>query len=417
MDASRFDRLVQTLGTSTRRGALALLLGGALGLLGLGENPPETEAGRHAKRRRNTRHRRAARRRHDLQAKAKKRRKGASAQGPCGNGSAKANACGKGGDCCTGYCKKDRCRCKKLNESCTEDRNCCANHGQPMTCQNQTCQTVAVSPPPSPPVTAQCQPEPASQTCAGRCGFVTNNCGNPIDCGPCACVPACPVCQTCNTANGQCVADPGQNRADCAGSDPNTSICCNGVCCTGCCGEGDVCGACRVFVTADPQFSGDLNGLTGADAICQARANAAGIPGANVPETYLAWLSDDTDSPSTRFRRSGQPYQLGDAMRSQVAANWDALIDTPGNIDHPIDVTEDGDPVAPDFVWSATNFNGTAAPPGFNCVNWTSEVFAPDNTGLLGQTDADDSSWTFSVFGDFCSPMFTQQRLYCFQQR
>lgn len=37
----------------------------------------------------------------------------------------------------------------------------------------------------------KCQAEPASQTCAGTCGSVTNNCQQAVNCGSCACSPAC----------------------------------------------------------------------------------------------------------------------------------------------------------------------------------------------------------------------------------
>ena len=33
----------------------------------------------------------------------------------------------------------------------------------------------------------KCRPESAAQTCAGRCGQVSNNCGQPVACGSCAC--------------------------------------------------------------------------------------------------------------------------------------------------------------------------------------------------------------------------------------
>ncbi len=53
-----------------------------------------------------------------------------------------------------------------------------------------------------------------------------------------------------------------------------------------------------VFVTK-ASFKSNLGGLTGADDKCQAEADD---PASIVPSgTYLAWLSDGTDSPDTRF--------------------------------------------------------------------------------------------------------------------
>jgi predicted outer membrane repeat protein len=60
-----------------------------------------------------------------------------------------------------------------------------------------------------------CQPESHAKTCAGTCGAVTNNCQQPVDCGPCSCAPACPACQTCDAVAGQCLPDPAQEGQEC----------------------------------------------------------------------------------------------------------------------------------------------------------------------------------------------------------
>lgn len=52
--------------------------------------------------------------------------------------------------------------------------------------------------------TGTCTPESAAQTCAGRCGKVTNTCGTAIDCGACSC-GSCQICQFCDASTGQCV--------------------------------------------------------------------------------------------------------------------------------------------------------------------------------------------------------------------
>lgn len=62
----------------------------------------------------------------------------------------------------------------------------------------------------------KCRAEPASQTCAGKCGSVTNNCQQAVNCGSCACSPACDECFTCQAATGSpgvCV--PKANGASC----------------------------------------------------------------------------------------------------------------------------------------------------------------------------------------------------------
>ncbi|MFN8662884.1 MAG: hypothetical protein U0075_13395 [Thermomicrobiales bacterium] len=100
-----------------------------------------------------------------------------------------------------------------------------------------------------------CTPEPVAQTCAGKCGSVTNNCRKAVDCGACTCSPACETCFTCQGAPGSCVpqqagtpcGDPAtcengtlQPRGSCGGSgacEPAAPVSCAPY--TGC--AGDVC--------------------------------------------------------------------------------------------------------------------------------------------------------------------------------
>ncbi|MDQ2653201.1 MAG: pentapeptide repeat-containing protein [Chloroflexota bacterium] len=123
MDSGQFDRLAQRVGTGHRRQVLGAALSGIVALVGL---PAATES------------------------RARKRK--LKVEGPCGNGRIKDNRCKRDTQCCTGFCDKKkgkrpygRCRCRKLNQSCQEDRNCCATAGQPMTCVSGACQTTARS--------------------------------------------------------------------------------------------------------------------------------------------------------------------------------------------------------------------------------------------------------------------------------
>ena len=61
----------------------------------------------------------------------------------------------------------------------------------------------------------KCRAESVAQTCAGTCGTVSNNCKQPVDCGSCACDPACAVCQTCDAGTGECIPDPAQEGDAC----------------------------------------------------------------------------------------------------------------------------------------------------------------------------------------------------------
>ena len=118
VDIDRLDRIARWIGASNRRQVLGGALAGVTAVLS-GAAVSDTVA--------------------------KKREVGA--EGPCGNGSVKANRCRRNRQCCTGLCDKKkgkkpygRCRCRKLNQTCKEDRNCCATAGQPMSCVAGTCQ-------------------------------------------------------------------------------------------------------------------------------------------------------------------------------------------------------------------------------------------------------------------------------------
>jgi hypothetical protein len=119
--------------------------------------------------------------------------------------------------------------------------------------------------------TKKCKPESVAQTCAGKCGSVTNTCKKAVDCGSCACDPLCGVCFTCQdgpNAPGTCVADPAQAGDTCGDPgqvcQPDGACACDATSCPACtrceagqcvsCGDGhicvdDVCQACDVTCT------------------------------------------------------------------------------------------------------------------------------------------------------------------------
>jgi len=155
--------------------------------------------------------------------------------------------------------------------------------------------------------------------------------------------------------------------------------------------------AMRVFVSST-STNGALGGLAGADAICQAAADAASLGG-----SYKAWISDSTGSPSTRFTHASSPYALLDG--TPIAVNWAGLIS--GNLLRPIDLTET-QVTYQDYVYTATKPDGTYFG-GLACNDWTSG--SPIDAALVGYSP-DSNQWTFvGVIG--CSdPM----PLYCFEQ-
>jgi hypothetical protein len=171
-----------------------------------------------------------------------------------------------------------------------------------------------------------------------------------------------------------------------------------------------VCAACLAFVTSSEQI-GNLGGLSGADDVCRARAMDGELPGAAVPGNYKAWLSDDTGSPSTRFRCtqascSSQGYKRVDD--EPVASDWSTL--TSGTLEHAISVTESNGTVGNDGAWTHTTITGTEVGIGVNhCSNWGGTV----GRGDWGEVLAKNSAWTDPNQG---APCGVPLRLYCFQQ-
>ena len=179
--------------------------------------------------------------------------------------------------------------------------------------------------------------------------------------------------------------------------------------------EGDGCSSTcqphKVVFTTTTIYNGNLGGLDGADAKCQARAQAAGLPG-----TYRAWISDATGSPSTRFTQSTIPYVRRDGKL--VANNWADLID--GNIVTKIDLSElktfpgyDDNACGnlKGLTLTDTATDGTLYNALGSCNNWTSSAANMPTGG--GHFSAINNNWSAYVCIYNCS---WKKALYCFQQ-
>ncbi len=160
-----------------------------------------------------------------------------------------------------------------------------------------------------------------------------------------------------------------------------------------------------VFVTS-MSFNANLGGLTGADDKCQAEADG---PASIVPSgTYLAWLSDGSDSPDTRFTKSAHPYVLPDGTK--IAEDFTDLTD--GSILHAIDIDTTGELLGGiQKFWTGINADGTTAPQSVTCTGWKDPLSY--HHGMHGQTDLTTSSWSTIHANDSCR---TSSRLLCFQQ-
>jgi len=162
-----------------------------------------------------------------------------------------------------------------------------------------------------------------------------------------------------------------------------------------------------VFVTSTVH-SGDLGGLSGADAICQSRATESSLSG-----TYLAWLSSDlpsNNSPNSRFNQTGT---FVDVLGNIIAIDYDQL--TSGALVRPISVDNTGTTVFSTDITSAavwTNTLSTGEPSSlsgsFSCNNFTST----SGNGSIGIYTSRDDNWSF--LGQI--PCDQELRLYCFEQ-
>jgi hypothetical protein len=154
----------------------------------------------------------------------------------------------------------------------------------------------------------------------------------------------------------------------------------------------------QVFITDFTYRGGLLEGLAGADAICQEDAEDAGLTG-----TWRAWLSDDTTDARDRIP-DGQ-YQLVDGT---VIADDKADL-TDGFLKAPINLNGRGEPDG-GLVWTGTQPDGTAAED--NCDNWTNVNEEAD----YGEYNQTDPRWT-SVVAVGRAPTSCNQgdfKLYCF---
>jgi hypothetical protein len=155
----------------------------------------------------------------------------------------------------------------------------------------------------------------------------------------------------------------------------------------------------RVFVTSTTTMGG-FGGLSGGDAICAARASAAGLSG-----TYKAWLSTSGASAGDRLTHAAVPYELVDG--TPIANDWADLVD--GTLSAPIDHDEFGAGGYVAGVWTATLWDGSLVA-GSTCGDWSSS--SSSDSGAAGVTSLSSNGWSAFGYGT-CD---TALSLYCFEQ-
>lgn len=169
----------------------------------------------------------------------------------------------------------------------------------------------------------------------------------------------------------------------------------------------------RVFVSslrypADLRTAGgQATGRASADYICQTLADAAGIGG-----VWRAWLSTTDKHAVNHIQGNGPWYRID----GQLAFPNRATLGTTPMV--PIAVDEHGGMPDPFYeAWTGTAIGGFLAPLGsrqsVTCYDWTSTVDSTLVGGVVGDIDANGSSWTNLAVG-YCSPF--SRRLYCFEQ-
>ncbi|MDB4941315.1 MAG: Tryptophan synthase alpha chain [Labilithrix sp.] len=167
----------------------------------------------------------------------------------------------------------------------------------------------------------------------------------------------------------------------------------------------------RLVFTTSQTFDGNLGGIAGADAKCQA---AASTNVALAGKTFRAWLSDSVATPTSRLAHDGAFVRLDGV---QVAASWFRLLSSyvysPGyTLDAPFSIDESGAPVSGE-AWTGTGSNGLRYgedPSNGVCGDWTDASDA--SIGLTGWTTAPNSGWT-AWDQSTCS---TLAHLYCFEE-
>lgn len=163
-------------------------------------------------------------------------------------------------------------------------------------------------------------------------------------------------------------------------------------------------GAKQVFVTAST-YNGDLNGRTGADSKCAARATAAGLSG-----TFKAWIADSnsvTNQPYVHFTQHPGEYRFPNGVK--LANNFADLAATVHEI--PFNIDESGNTVPDSQVWTNVTPAGYIDNSGRDCQEWQSSNSGTD--GNYGLTAATDDTWTLNTGSSNCNQL---KRLFCVEQ-
>lgn len=160
----------------------------------------------------------------------------------------------------------------------------------------------------------------------------------------------------------------------------------------------------KTLFLSSQTYTGNLGGLPGADAKCQALANTQS---SLKNKTFKAWLSDPKTAVKDRLALAKIPYALTDG--TIIADNWEDLTD--GALATIPSLDEAGKSVSTNTsVWTNTSASGaiTATRLQRTCWDWT----ASTRYGAGGSAVSTAASWTDSGLL-YCGGAV---RLYCVEQ-
>lgn len=173
----------------------------------------------------------------------------------------------------------------------------------------------------------------------------------------------------------------------------------------------------RYVFLSSAGYDGNLGGILGADAKCQALANSA-FTDKNL--NFRAWIStynapNQIKDPSATFFKSKIPYVLTD-RKTVITLDYDEL--TSMNLKNAITLDENAK-IPPKCskvdtsecrTWTNTQPNGQSNNIEMDCQDWTSN--SNRIGGGCGQPTAIDSFWT-QVWPSYCN---LSRHIYCFEQ-
>jgi hypothetical protein len=163
----------------------------------------------------------------------------------------------------------------------------------------------------------------------------------------------------------------------------------------------------RVIFLTSTQYTGNLGGITGADAKCAAVAKASMRP-ALVGRIFGAWLSTSGSPVDSRFKKDNRPV-VSTLNESLAPGGWVELASATHGSEILLD--ENGALVtAPFLAWTGTQPDGSFADvSGSNaCSDWTST----SGLGVTGDGSAANGAWT----QDGTTGCLTPARLYCLER-